>query len=75
VHDHARRIEHATQAGRALREQFRGEPLAEVAGIGARANLFPRPLEHRPRGIDRERVVHPAGKLVDGWQVAQLHDP
>ena len=47
---------------------------AEVAGIGARADLLARPLEERPRGVDRERVRRAgASELVHRREVAQLH--
>ena len=40
------------------------QALREVARVGARADLLARAIEHRPRRVDRERVVDPACELV-----------
>jgi hypothetical protein len=48
--------------------------LREVARVGPGADLLARVVEHRARSVDRERVVGASGELVDGREVAQLHE-
>src|SRR5207237_4203747 len=67
VHDHARRVEDAAQAGRAGAAELVGEARLEIPGIGAGAALLARPRAHRARGLDGEWIAARAGKLVHGW--------
>ena len=53
VHEHARRVEHAAQSRPPRRRELRRQPLAQVARIGAGADLLAGPLEHRARGRRR----------------------
>ena len=64
VHDHAGRVQDATQLRPARRGELLPEPRGEVAGIGARAELLARPGDHRARGVHRKRIVRAAGELV-----------
>ena len=47
VHDHAGRVQDAPEVRRAHRAELVVQALREVAGIGARADLLPRAVEHR----------------------------
>ena len=73
VHDHAGRVQHPPQRGPAGGPQLTLDPRCEVARIVAGADLLPRPGDHGPGGVDRERIVHGACELVDRGQIAQLH--
>ena len=59
VHDHARRVQHAAQAGRARRRELVAQPRREVAGLGAGADLLARTRRsrraRRPPRADRRR--------------------
>ena len=57
VHDHAGRVQDAAQRGRRAAASSLLQPRAEVARVGAGADLLPRRGEHLPRRVDRERVV------------------
>ena len=59
VHDHAGRVEDAPQAGARARRRAPRAPARQVARLAAGADLLPRPLEHRARGLDREWVARP----------------
>ena len=49
VHEHPGCVEHAAQSRPARRRQLGGQPRAQVAGIGAGADLLARTFEHRSR--------------------------
>ena len=78
VDDHAGRVQHAAQLRTPRGRELAQRPLDEVARIGARPDLLARPLERRPRRLDRVRVRlarQPlvAQELVHRREVAQPH--
>ena len=60
-------------SARAPRASSSRRRCGEVARVGAGADLLARAVEHRPRGVDRERIVDAARELVHRRQIAQLH--
>jgi pepF/M3 family oligoendopeptidase len=73
VDDDPGRVDRPTQTHLPLGTNLLTQASAQVAGIGAGSNLLARTVEDRPCGVDRERVVSLAGKLVHRGEVAQLH--
>ena len=74
VHDHAGGVEDAAQRRPPCRHERFGQPLGQVAGLRAGADLLAGAVEHGPRRDDRKRVVDVAHQLVDGRKVAQPHE-
>src|SRR5262249_37072306 len=74
VHDHAGRVEDAAQTRRSGGLQLFLEPLAEIPGIGARLYLLTRVGNDRSRCLDGERGGARPCELVDGGEVAELHE-
>ena len=60
-------------AGRRARGELLGQPLTQVAGLAAGANLLARALEQRPRGRHGERIVHAPHQLVHRGKIAKPH--
>ena len=58
VDQHAGGVEHPAERRPACGGELLGQPLPQVAGLGAGANLLARALEQRPRSRHGERIVH-----------------
>jgi hypothetical protein len=69
VHDHARRVQHASERGAPRRGERGVEARVQVAGIGAGTDLLARAGDHVARCVDRERVVAAACELVNRRQI------
>ena len=73
MHDDSGRVDRPPQPRLPRRAQLLGQVLPKVARLGSGADRRSRLLDHPPRRIHRERIVHLAGELVHGREVAKLH--
>ena len=73
VHDDAGRDDRPPQPRLPRRAQLVGQVLPKVARIGSSADRHSSLLDHPPRRVHREGIVHLAGELVHGREVAKLH--
>ena len=71
--NHSRRVEHAPQARPSRVGQLLPQAHCEISRIRPSPDLLPRPVDHRPGGVHRERVAGLARELVHRGQIAQLH--
>ena len=65
VQDHPGRVQDAAQRGAARSVELGSQTCAEVAWLRTGADLLSGPRQHRPRRIDRERIVGRSCELVD----------
>ncbi len=78
VDEHAGGVQHAPELRPPCRRELRQRPFREVAGIGAGLDLLARPLERRPRRLERGRMrlgcqALVAQQHVHGREVAEPH--
>jgi hypothetical protein len=73
VDDDAGGVQRPPEARRPRTADLVPNPTHQVARVEACADLLSCSREHRPRGLDRERILDGARQLVHRRQVAQLH--
>ena len=72
--EHAGGIDDAAKRRPTCRRQRLGQPLLQVPGVRPGPDLLAGAFEHGPCRGDSEWVVHVTDQLIDGWQLAQLHE-